>query len=314
MTEARSIPSSRLAGAWRAAAIIAADVRLAHTVFALPFALLGAVMAARPSGAPPVALAGPLVLVVAAMVTGRTWAMLANRWLDREIDARNPRTSGRALPSGRLSSRAAIVALGVLAALFVAIASGFGLLWGNWWPLLAAPAVLAWIGAYALLKRRSLLCHVYLGSSLAISPLAAALAIDPAALGSQPALWLLSLMVLAWVAGFDVIYALQDVAVDRRDGLHSMPARLGPGGAMAASRGLHLLALAALVAAARLDARLGLAFAVACALVGALLLVEHATVHRWGTTRLALSFFTINGVISVVLGAAGIADVLAATS
>ncbi|MHC5005106.1 MAG: UbiA family prenyltransferase, partial [Planctomycetota bacterium] len=145
---------------------------------------------------------------------------------------------------------------------------------------------------------------------LAISPLAAALAVDPAAPGTQAGLWLLAGAVLAWVAGFDVIYALQDVEIDRRDGLHSLPSRLGPVRALWFSRLLHAGAADALIATAWIDPRFGAIFAGAVALVLVLLVYEHATVARWGTTRLALAFFTLNGVISCVLGAAGVADVL----
>jgi len=293
---------------------VAADIKLAHSVFALPFALLAAVMAAAPGGAASLdgrRFAGQLVLVVLAMVAARTAAMLANRLLDRTLDARNPRTAGRAIPSGRLSVRAATSWLAASSLAFLAVCAGFGLAFANWWPLILGVPVLAWIAAYGLFKRFTALCHVWLGASLAISPLAAAIAVDPTALGTQPALWLLAAMVLGWVAGFDVIYALQDVAVDVRDGLHSLPSRLGPDRALLVSRGLHAAAGAALVAAAAIDPRLGWITGIAVALVIALLVVEHATVRRWGTTRISLAFFTLNGVISCVLGAAGIADTLA---
>ena len=144
-----------------------------------------------------------------------------------------------------------------------------------------------------------------------MGPLAAAIAIDPHSLTHQPSLWLLSAMVLCWVAGFDIIYALQDMEVDRRDGLHSIPARLGVARAMWISRGLHVAALACLVATLIIDDRMGLIFGVGVVIVAALLLYEHLTVSRWGTTKIALAFFTLNGVISCLLGALGIADVLA---
>lgn len=298
--------------------VVAGDIKLAHSVFALPFALLAAVMAAAPGvGKDAVAIDAARLamltgLIVVAMVTARTAAMLANRILDRTIDAGNPRTVGRAIPSGRLSATSAIAWFAAASAGFVLSAAGFGLVAGNWWPLILALPVLAWICAYGLFKRFTSLCHLWLGASLAISPPAAALAIDPAALASQPAIWLLAGMVLTWVAGFDVIYALQDVETDRRDGLFSMPSRLGSARALAVSRGLHLMSLAALVAAAWIDPRFGLAFGIGVAAVAALLIVEHATVHRWGTTRISLTFFTLNGVISCLLGTLGIVDVLLA--
>lgn len=291
---------------------IAADIKLAHSVFALPFAVLGAFLAA--AGASGVIdwrrFAGQLVLIVIAMVFARTWAMLANRVLDAKIDSRNPRTKNRAIPAGRLSMRAAIAAMAVCAAGFMAVCLAFGAFFGNWWPMILGVPVLAWIGAYGWFKRFSALCHVYLGSSLAISPLAAAIAIDPASLSGQPALWLLAVMVLCWVAGFDVIYALQDVAIDRKEGLHSMPARFGESRALWISRALHAIAAACLIAIVLIDPRLNLIFALGVAVVMALLLYEHATVARWGTTKIALAFFTLNGLISCLLGTLGIVDVL----
>jgi 4-hydroxybenzoate polyprenyltransferase len=303
---------------------VAADIKLAHSVFALPFALLAAVMAAEQHFVLPAdpdeafwpglwllgRMAGPLLLIMLAMFCARTVAMLANRIIDREIDARNPRTAGRALPSGRLSTSSAFGVLLLCAAGFMAACVAFGVQLGNWWPAILGLPVLIWISAYAWLKRFTVLCHLYLGSSLAISPLAAAIAIDPATLGDQPALWLIALMVLCWVAGFDIIYALQDVAVDRDEGLHSIPSRLGERGGLWVSRLLHVVAAGCLIGAVRVDARLELMFAIGVAIVIALLVVEHVTVAKWRTARIALTFFTLNGVISCVLGGLGITDVL----
>jgi 4-hydroxybenzoate polyprenyltransferase len=299
---------------------IAADIKLAHSVFALPFALLASFMAAAGANARDDELAvnvidwgtfsGQLVLIVLAMVFARTVAMLANRLIDRELDARNPRTAGRAIPAGRLSALQAIGAIIVSAGLFLAVCAGFGMLYGNWWPAILALPVLAWIASYGYFKRFTSLCHFWLGSSLAISPLAAAIAINPSALADQPAIWLLSGMVLCWVAGFDVIYALQDIDIDRRDGLFSIPARYGRARALWMSRVMHLTALGCLVAAWMVDSRLGVVFGVGVAVVAVLLIYEHSTVARWGTTRIALAFFTLNGVISLILGTLGIIDVI----
>ena len=126
----------------------------------------------------------------------------------------------------------------------------------------------------------------------------------------QPALWLLAAMVTCWVAGFDIIYALQDVDVDRRLGHHSVPARLGARGALRISRVLHAASLGCLVAVAAIDRRFGALFGAAVVVVGLLLLYEHLTVSRWGTTRMALAFFTLNGAISCLLGLLGVTDVL----
>jgi 4-hydroxybenzoate polyprenyltransferase len=300
------------AGSIRALREIGRDIKLAHSVFAMPFALLAAFMAARPPGADLQwrRLGGQLALVVAAMVLARTVAMLANRLLDRELDARNPRTAGRALPGGRVTVAGAVATLVAAALGFMVVCVAFGAAFGNWWPAALGVPVLAWLAAYPLLKRFTALCHLYLGASLAISPLAAALAVDPAALGSQPALWLLAGMVLGWVAGFDVIYALQDVDVDRAEGLHSLPSRMGPARALVAARVLHAAAAVALVAVVVVDPRFGPLLGAGVLAVTALLLWEHLTVRRWGTSRMALAFFTLNGAISCVLGAMGIADVL----
>ncbi|MCA9295565.1 MAG: putative 4-hydroxybenzoate polyprenyltransferase [Phycisphaerales bacterium] len=291
---------------------IAADIKIAHSVFALPFAVLAACMAASPAGYPINwnTFGGQLLLIIGAMVCARTAAMLANRLLDRELVARNPRTAGRALPSGRLTVRQVIVAWLISAIAFIATCLGFGVFYGNWWPTILGVPVLLWISAYGVMKRFTWLCHVYLGSSLALSPLAAALAISPDALGRQAALWFLAGMVLCWVAGFDVIYALQDVDADRRDGLHSMPSRLGIGRAMWISRLLHAVAGGCLIAAWAVDARFQLVFGLGVFVVITLLVYEHATVSRWGTTKMALAFFTLNGIISCVLGALGVLDVI----
>lgn len=304
--------SSALAPRLAPLRLIAADIKLAHSVFALPFALLAAFMAAAPGGEVGSwrRLGGQLALVVLAMVFARTVAMLANRLLDRAIDAGNPRTAGRALPSGRLSVRAALSAMAACAALFLLICVAFGILYGNWWPAALGAPVLAWISAYPLLKRFTALCHLYLGSSLAISPLAAALAVEPTALAQQPGLWLLSLLVLCWVGGFDIIYALQDIEIDRRQDLFSLPSRLGAARALWVSRLLHAVAGAALLSLWLVDERLGVLFGIAVMIVAALLIYEHATVWRWGTTRIALAFFTLNGLISCILGGLGIIDVL----
>jgi len=290
----------------RALTAAASDIKLHHSVFALPFALLGACLAAiRPEGMPWSAMAGPLALIVGCMVFARTVAMLANRIVDAAIDARNPRTARRAIPSGRLSRRGAnaLVVLNVLG--FEACTFAFAVLYGNGWPLLLHLPVLLWLAFYPYTKRFTWLCHAWLGASLAMSVPAAALAIRPESL-AQPVVWWLAGMVLLWVTGFDVIYALQDVESDRREGLYSMPARLGVGPSLVLSLLMHIGAVACLVLAWRSEPRLGSGFGAAIALVIALLGVEHATVRRWGTSRMALTFFTLNGCVSIVLGVAGI--------
>ncbi len=288
---------------------VGADIKLAHSVFALPFAVLGAFLA-RQTDAPWPRFGGQLALVVMCMVIARTWAMVVNRLADRDIDARNPRTARRAFASGRLTRSRGIAVLVGCNLLFVGACSAFWFAFRNPWPLILAEPVLAWIAFYSFTKRFTWLCHVFLGGALAASPVAAAIAIDPGALAHTPALWLLALMVLLWVAGFDVIYALQDVDVDRAEKLWSIPSRLGVNAAIWISRGLHAAAFGALVLAWRVEPRFGPVFAAAAGLVGVLLITEHAILARRGKAGLEMAFFTVNGVVSCVLGAAGCVDVI----
>lgn len=289
--------------------IAAGDIKLAHSIFALPFAILAAFLA-RPALAPWTRFGAQLALIVACMVLARTWAMLINRLADRAMDAKNPRTARRALASGSLSVRAGwAIALGS-AGLFIAACAFFLLAFVNPWPVLLSVPVLLWIAFYSYTKRFTLLCHVFLGGALAASPLASAIAIDPEALGRVPAIWFLAGMVVLWVAGFDVIYALQDVGFDREAGLHSVPSRLGAQSAIWISRALHAGALAMLVLAAIRDARFGPIFFVGVGLVGALLVIEHVILARQGEKGLDMAFFTVNGIVSCVLGLTGVLDIL----
>ena len=286
------------------------DIKLAHTVFALPFAVLGSVLAA--SGTPRVRadLPGVLVLVVLCMVFARTWAMLVNRIADRRFDAANPRTSGRALASGRVGvDQAGALALASAAA-FLAGCFFFWFGFANPWPALLGVPTLAWIALYSFTKRFTWLSHLFLGGALAASPLAAAIAARPGALADTPALWWLAAMVLVWVTGFDALYALQDLDFDRRSGLRSLPARFGWAGAVHASRALHGAAIVFLVLVWWSAPGLGVLFAVSVALTTALLIAEHAVVAARGLAGLPMAFFTINGAVSLLLGALGVADLL----
>ncbi|MEM9021041.1 MAG: UbiA-like polyprenyltransferase [Planctomycetota bacterium] len=289
---------------------IGRDIKLSHTVFALPFALLATFLAADWGRRLP----GwdEFVLILLCMFFARTSAMTVNRWLDASFDTSNPRTSGRAVPSGRVPARTmGLTAIGS-ALLLVVGAGGFWVFRDNPWPLLLSPVVLAVLCGYSLTKRFTWLCHAVLGLALALSPLAATIAIEPGYLGS-PVVWLLGLMVLCWVAGFDVIYALQDVEHDRAEGLHSMPSRLGVGRAMWISRASHLVAAGCLVGMVMTSEQLGVVFAAGVALTIGLLLLEHALVWGSRTHQLNTAFFTVNGVISLLLGAGGLADILLAS-
>jgi 4-hydroxybenzoate polyprenyltransferase len=292
------------------------DIKIAHSVFALPFALLGAMLAARgvvghtvPGGQ----LAIAITLVVLAMVAARAAAMLSNRILDRHIDARNPRTRHRPLAAGDVSLRAYVQGIFAAVAVFLGCCIAFWLALGNIWPLLLGGPVIIWICAYGLFKRFTWWCHVWLGASLALSVPAAAIAVQPEVVFQLPALWVLAVMVLCWVAGFDVIYALQDVNTDISEGLHSMPSKLGVERALWCSNMLHMFAAALLFQTWWLTPQFGWLFFGAACLAAALLMFEHRTVHKWGTTKMALTFFTLNGIVSCVIGGAGIVELLAST-
>lgn len=302
-----------------------ADIKLAHSVFALPFALLGAFLAgANPGAIEWPRFAGQLALVVACMVLARTWAMLLNRLADRRIDAGNPRTARRALASGRLTARAGWTIAASCAALFLASCALFLVLFDNPWPIALSPLVLAWLAFYAWTKRFTFLCHLILGSALAISPVAAIIAVNPVHLGMSAdalafagaispvgvASILLASFVLLWVAGFDIAYALQDLDFDRSARLHSVPARFGWQGALHIARILHIGAFLCLILAVRAAPGLGVITYGAASIVGALLIYEHLVLIRRGAAGIPMAFFTINGVVSVILGFAGITDTL----
>ena len=268
---------------------IVVDIKLTHSVFALPFALVGLLFGTRGRWPDPWLLAK----VVAALVLARSAAMGWNRLLDRRLDAGNPRTAARALPAGRLRPAAMAAFVVLCSALFIAVAGSLGRLC-----LLLSPAVLAVLLGYSFAKRLTDLSHLLLGLALALAPPAAYLAARGAVEADVvPVLWL-SVAVLCWVAGFDILYACQDVDHDRRSGLHSIPARLGVARALAVARWLHagmVLALAATAATAALGP-LGWA---AVAFVAALLVVEHRLVDAADLSRLDAAFFTTNGLVSV---------------
>ncbi|MBL8760556.1 MAG: 4-hydroxybenzoate octaprenyltransferase [Phycisphaerae bacterium] len=296
-------------GAWITLRHALSDIKLAHSVFALPFAVLAAV-AARPLNASWSTFAGQLALVVLCMVLARTWAMMVNRLADRAFDAKNPRTARRALASGTLSPRQGWTVALASAVLFTSAAALFWFFFDNRWPALLSLPVLAWIAFYSYTKRFTWLCHLFLGGALAASPIAAAIAIDPASLSRTPMLWLLAAMVVLWVAGFDIIYAIQDLDFDRREHLSSIPARLGLRGAIWTSRALHAAAFVMLALAWRAEPRFGALFGAAVLLVAALLITEHLVLARRGKDGLDMAFFTLNGIVSCLLGAAGCADLL----
>lgn len=272
-------------------------VRLSHSVFALPFALLSLLVATE--GRPSLRL---LLLVVLAVVAARTAAMAYNRFADRELDRQNPRTAGREIPRGAVSPAQALGLTLVAGTAFVLICWLLSplCLW------LAVPT-LAWLLAYSHVKRFSAACHLWLGVALGCSPVAAWVAAD-AVFG--PRLWapvVLGAGVAAWVAGFDVLYACQDEQFDRAAGLHSLPARLGARGAMWCSRALHLGAVAAFAAFGAL-AGLGPAYHVGVVLALVLMVWQHALLRPRDLSRIQTAFFTANGLLALGLFAAGCVD------
>lgn len=285
------------------------DIKLSHTVFALPFALLAMYLAADSAERLPEL--GEFVLILLCMVTARTFAMAFNRLSDAIIDARNERTEQRGLPSGRVRWDTMLWVVLTSAFAFVVCTAFFIMASGNPFPLILSLPVLFVLAGYSYTKRFTWLCHGVLGFALAISPVAAAIAIEPSYL-AQPIVWLLALMVLCWVAGFDVLYAMQDTEIDRDLGLYSIPSRLGVNNALWISRGLHLVSAGALLSVGWFSAQFGLLFMIAGGLTCALLVFEHALVWGGRTKQLNMAFFTVNGVISLLLGAAGIADIIAA--
>ena len=293
----------------RALIKLLSDIKISHTIFAMPFAVLGAFIAGAHEGAINWDVYGiQLILIVGCMFFARNVAMLANRIIDRHIDSENPRTKQRVIASGEVPVKIATAYLCMSALLFIILTGCFSF-WGNTYPLILSVPVLLVLSTYPYLKRFTWFCHIYLGASLALSPVAAAIAIQPEALSHLP-IWLLSVAVLCWVAGFDIIYALQDVECDIRDTLKSMPASLGVKPAMLISQILHCLSIAFLYGVSISDTQFEWLFQTAIILAAMVLIVEHLTVKKWGTTKIAFTFFTLNGIVSLVIGSAGIIDLL----
>jgi 4-hydroxybenzoate polyprenyltransferase len=283
-------------GAARRFATTLEMIKFSHTIFALPFALLAAVLAAGGWPAP-----GTLAGIVLAMIGARSAAMAHNRLADREIDAANPRTASRALPAGRISVGYVRAFLVASVALFLGAAASLNRL-----TLLLAPVALALLLLYAYAKRHTALSHLLLGLCLAMAPVGAWIAVR-GRFGAIPLL--LGLAVLLWTAGFDVIYALQDEEHDRRAGLHSIPARFGAGPALAISALFHAGMLGLLVVVWRLTGG-GTLFGIGIAATAAALVYQHLVVRPGDLTRVNAAFFTANGFVSVALAAFGIADVI----
>src|SRR5579862_5945353 len=271
-------------------------IKWEHSIFALPFALCGAMLAA--GGFPSV---HQLLWIVVAMVAARSAAMAFNRWADAAIDAANPRTSTRALPAGHLSPAFVGTFVVVSSAIFVLAASQLNRL-----SLLLSPVALAVLLLYSYTKRLTRWSHLVLGFALGIAPSAAWIAVR----GSlDPRILLLTAAVTFWVGGFDVLYACQDYEFDRQSNLHSIPRYFGIRASLNVARAFHVIMLLLLMA---LVVSFGLGkFAIAgVVVVGALLAYEHSLVHPNDLSKLNAAFFTMNGVISVVFFGFVAADLL----
>jgi 4-hydroxybenzoate polyprenyltransferase len=266
-------------------------IKFEHSVFALPFALTGALLAWRDAGFPRELLWAKLAWIVLAMVAARSAAMAFNRVLDADIDSRNPRTKARHLPAGLLSRKFAWGFIVFCAAVFFLAAGGLNPLC-----LKLAPLALAIVMFYSFTKRFTSLAHLVLGFSLGIAPAAAWIAVQGTL--DLRILWLTAAVTL-WTAGFDIIYACQDYAFDVQSGLYSVPQRLGISGALWVARILHVGMLLCLVALVR-SFGLGAVADAGIAAVAGLLAWEHRLVRADDLSRIDAAFFTMNGYVSVI--------------
>lgn len=262
-------------------------IKIEHTLFALPFAFLGAVAAAR--GIPSLRT---IFWITVAMVGARSAAMAFNRLVDREVDAANPRTATRAIPAGLVS--VAFVRAFTLVSVVIFLLAAAML---NWLTLALSPVALASILGYSYTKRFTPFSHLVLGWALSIAPSGAWVAVR-GDLTAEPVV--LSLAVLLWTAGFDVLYACQDTEFDRDAGLFSIPSRLGVARALWVARGLHVLMFGALVAFYVMSGS-GIAGMVGVVATAGLLMYQHAIVRADDLSRLNAAFFTTNAFVSVIL-------------
>jgi 4-hydroxybenzoate polyprenyltransferase len=277
-------------------ALFARLVKVEHSVYALPFAYAGAVLAQQriPSWS-------TLLWITIAMVAARSAAMALNRLIDAGIDARNPRTAGRELPTGKLS-RAEVVAFTV-ASLAILVASTFFLSppCRYLWPIVVAAFI-----AYPYAKRFTWFCHYALGLTDGLAPAAAWVAVS-GHIALSPVL--LFLAVGLWVGGFDMIYAIFDLEFDRREGIHSLPVKIGWRRSLLVAALSHIAAVALLLAVGPLLG-LGWSYVVGCLLVAALLAWSHVDIARRGLQRVGMGFMTVNGVVGLVYGVVAIVAVL----
>lgn len=261
-------------------------VKFAHTAFALPFALIGYTLGVMAAGFDPWILAA----VLACMVFARNAAMGFNRVIDRRFDMRNPRTAGREIPAGKISVRAGKWFVILNSAAFIAVAATF-----NWLTLVLSPVVLIVVLGYSYTKRFTALCHMVLGLGLAIAPSAAYIAVT-GTLTITPVC--ISVLVLTWVSGFDIIYALQDAGFDREERLHSVPAALGVRGALWVSELLHVVTVAMVIVVGSLFGNGWLYWTGAAVFLG-LLVYQHLIVRPADLSRIGAMFGLTNGLASI---------------
>ncbi len=262
-------------------------IKFKHTVFAMPFALMGAFLAGR--GIPSLSV---FFWVVIAMVGARTAAMTFNRIVDRRFDAANPRTAGRAIPAGEVTMGESWVMVVLASCLFF-----FACWMMNSMALIIAPIALSLTFIYSLTKRFTWLCHVVLGVALAFSPLGGWVAVA-GTLSGYP--WVLSLGVLFWVAGFDCVYACLDADFDRKAGLYSMPASFGRKNAFRLAVFFHVLAFVLFTLTGYLQG-LNFIYYIGIVLTGGALFYQHLAVNPKDLSRIQVSFFSMNGFIALTL-------------
>lgn len=276
--------------------IILDMIKFEHTIFALPFAMMSAFIAS--GGFPP---AGKLGWILVAMVGARSCAMAFNRLADARIDKANPRTAMRAIPSGLITEGAVWLFTLVSAALLVLAAYKLNSL-----AFALSPVALAVIMGYSYTKRFTSLSHLWLGLSLSIAPIGTWIAIR-GQFDLTP--MLLGLAVLLWTAGFDIIYACQDLNFDHKYGLYSIPVRFGIRSALWLSSALHVMMIGVLIGVTLLT-NLGVLYLIGVGVVTIILIYEHAIVKPNDLSRVNLAFFTLNGMVSLVLMALSVADML----
>ena len=291
-------------------------IKFAHSVFALPFALIATFWAFRTLGIRPFSgeAFARLGLILACMIFARTFAMTFNRLIDRTFDAANPRTAKRPSVTGAVPVPFMVSTLAVTATLFLLATGCFYIFFHNALPLILALPVLAWLAGYSLTKRFTALCHFWLGLSLGLAPLSAFIAIAgwPARSFLDPhvlPMLLLAAGVTTWVAGFDILYALQDEAIDRAQHLHSIPAALGRRKALFISRLCHVLTVAAFLAVG-ITGHFHLLYYLGFAAAALLLLLEQSLVSEGDISKINIAFMTANGLIGLLFGALAIADTL----